>query len=83
MQKSKEILELLYKKYGTMILSRKQVCKILGISTATLDRRKAKGEGPVFKKNGNDGSNASVEYSLNSVVHYIVSNDIKLHEDLT
>jgi len=79
MESKKELLEILFKRYNSMILSRKEVATILGISTATLDRLRAKGKGPRYKKQ--DGSkNATVSYSLEAVVDYLTKNEIKTED---
>lgn len=70
-EKRKEMMDLIFNKYGALILSRQQAAKILSISTSTLDRMKLQGSGPRWKKSG-VANNAAVEYSLDSLVDYII-----------
>ena len=67
-----KIVEILFKKYNSIILSRKEVATTLGISTATLDRMRKNGIGPTYKK-VDSVKNSAVQYSIYSIAEYIVS----------
>jgi transposase len=73
----KEIRNLIYQKYGTFLLSRQQVAKVLNKSVATIDRWKKQGLYLEYKKLGN-AKNATVEYPIDSVVNYILNNNQKI-----
>lgn len=64
-----QLLDLLYKKYDTLLLSRKQCAEATGISTATLDRLKELGLGPKYIKK--KGKNGAVKYPLGAVINFI------------
>jgi len=72
-----ELMEMLHKKYESLILSRKDVSRELGISTASLDRLKKNGVGPLYKKKNTNGSNGPVQYAIDAVVDFIITEDIK------
>jgi len=67
----------IHQEYETMILSRKQVAKILNKSTTTIDRWRKKGLYLEYSKVG-EAKNATIEYTLNEVAKYIISNKIKV-----
>jgi len=71
-----EIRNMIYQKYATFLLSRKQVADTLGKSVATIDRWKDQGLYLEYRKHGNS-KNATVEYPIDTVVDYIVNNNIK------
>lgn len=72
-----EIRNLIYQKYGALLLSRKQVANILGKSVATIDRWKAQGLYLEYKKLGS-AKNAVIEYPIDTVVEYIIRNNKKI-----
>ena len=72
-----EIKEYLNKEYGTQLLSTAQVAEILNISKVTLGRWKKQGICLDYKQNKN-AKNAPVFYTLNTVINYIVDNNIKV-----
>jgi len=65
-----EMRNTLYKKYGTFVLSRKQVANELNKSVATIDRWKKQGIYLKFIKRGK-AKNAAVEYPLDSIIDYL------------
>jgi len=73
----KDILSVLYSKYETMILSKKQCAEVLGVSTQKLDLDRSVGAGVPYQQNGTSGN---VKYPLNEVVTYMLSNIIKTSE---
>lgn len=68
---------MLYKKYGTLLLSRKQCAKAIGISTASLDRLKQEGIGPNYIKKKGKGKNGAVQYPLLAVIDFILLTQVK------
>lgn len=71
-EKRKELLVRLYfDKYETMVLSRKQLAKIVGKSKSTIDRWKNNGKGPAFQKN-DDSKNGNVTYMIDTVVDFLL-----------
>jgi len=71
------IINKIYQDYNTMILTRKQVAIILNKSTSTIDRWRKKGLYLEYSKVGNT-KNATIEYTLNDIAEYIISNKIKV-----
>lgn len=79
MQKeTNEIIEILLKKYGSIVLSRNQVSEILNKSVSTLDRWRKKGVYLEYSKIG-ESNNATIEYSIFDIVQYLESNKIKVN----
>ena len=78
MSKHDELRKLIFSKYGSLLLDRKQVSEILNISVATLDRWKKDNLNLEYKKNGSS-KNARVEYSVDAVVNYILNNNAKIN----
>ena len=78
MQDKIETRKILFNKYNTMILSRKQVAEILNVSTATLDRWRKQGLYLESKKVGIT-KNAIIQYPLSTVVDYISSQNTKIN----
>ncbi|MDD3476293.1 MAG: hypothetical protein PHI38_05445 [Sulfurimonas sp.] len=74
-----EIRNLIYKKYGTFLLSRQQTAEVLNKSVATIDRWKKQGLHLEYKKLGKS-KNATIEYPIDSVVNYILNNNQKIVE---
>ncbi len=72
-----EVWNVIYNKYGSLLLSRKQVASELGKSVATIDRWKDKGLYLEYKKLG-QAKNAPVEYPIDTVVNYIINNNKKI-----
>lgn len=72
----KQLMEMLYSKYGSLLLSRKQCAEATGCSTAKLDRLKKIGLGPQYIKQKEFG-NGTVQYPIDAVVDYIVSQQVK------
>lgn len=71
----KELLELLFTKYDSLTLTREQCAKIIGCSTSKLDRLKEEGVGPQYIKKKE--KNGTVQYPIDAVVDYIVSQQVK------
>lgn len=72
-----QLVEMLFTKYGTLVLSRKQCSETIGCSTAKLDRLKNAGLGPQYIKKYGKGKNGTVHYPINAVVDYIVLQQVK------
>jgi len=72
-----EILKVIYEKYGSLLLTRRQVAEILGKSVATIDRWKKDGLYLKYKKMGK-AKNATIEYPIETVVDYIINNNKKI-----
>ncbi len=72
-----KIWDVIYSKYGSLILTRKQVADTLGKSVATIDRWKKQGLYLEYKKLGT-AKNSPVEYSIDTIVNYIVNNNKKI-----
>lgn len=77
LERKKELLQLLFQKYGSLLLTREQVAEVLNISTASLDRMKQNGVGIQYQKDGRSGKNAKVRYPIDSVAEFIVESNIK------
>lgn len=77
--KEKDLLNLIFEKYETLNLTKKQAAATIGISTATLDRMAKNGVGPSYKKvqTASKSNNGSVYYPLHELVKYIVNGNIK------
>ncbi|MDD3769807.1 MAG: hypothetical protein PHV10_04270 [Sulfuricurvum sp.] len=73
----KQLLDMLYSKYGSLLLSRKQCAEVAGCSTAKLDRLKNAGLGPKYIKKKGKGKNGTVQYPIDAVIDYIVSQQVK------
>ena len=74
----KEARDLIFAKYGCLLLSRQQVAEVLNKSVATIDRWKKSGIHLEFKKNG-DARNATIEYSIDTIADYIINNMQKVN----
>ena len=72
-----EARDILFKKYSSLLLSRKQTADALGRSVATIDRWKNAGLYLEYKKLGK-AKNAPVEYPIDTVVNYIINNNKKI-----
>lgn len=73
----KEAKELLFNKYGTLVLSRQQAAESVNRSVATLDRWKIQGLYLEYKKIG-ISKNAHIQYPIDTIVDYICENNIKI-----
>lgn len=73
----KQLIEMLYAKYGSLLLSRKQCAEVTNCSTAKLDRLKKVGLGPQYVKQDVAGKNSTVQYPIDAVVDYIVLQQVK------
>jgi|688.fasta_scaffold226930_2 hypothetical protein len=73
----KQLIEMLYTKYGSLLLSRKQCAEATNCSTAKLDRLKKIGLGPQYVKKNDAGKNSTVQYPIDAVVDYILSAQVK------
>lgn len=76
-ERRKELLQLLFQKYGSLLLTREQTAEALNISTASLDRMKQSGVGIQYQKDGQTGSNGKVRYPIDSLVEFIVQSNIQ------
>jgi len=72
-----EIWNVIYNRYGSLVLSRKQVAKLLGKSVSTIDRWKKNGLYLVYKKRGK-AKNSPIEYSIDAIVDYAINNNKKI-----
>lgn len=77
LNKQKEMEDRIFDKYESLILSRQQVAKVLKKSITTIDRWRKKGLYLEYSKNG-DSKNATVEYSIDAIARYVISNKIKV-----
>lgn len=69
-----EVIELLYREYKSLTLSRKECAKALGVSMATLDRWRVQPipYGPKVQTNAN-GSKTAVLYSIVEIAEFLIS----------
>lgn len=77
LERRKELINLLFQKYGSLNLTREQTAESIGSSTATLDRIRKAGLGPKYHKDGVSSKNGMVRYPIDSVVDYILSAQVK------
>lgn len=70
---NKFIAELLYKRFGSLLLSKSQCSSAVGQSICNLDRQRQQNIGIPFHKQGN----SNVYYSITDIAQYIVDNKIK------
>jgi hypothetical protein len=75
-QERKELIRILYEVFQCFELSRKQCAKALGKSTATIDRLRANGIGPKFKKDKRS-KNGRVTYPIFEVAKHMQSDIIE------
>ena len=75
-QERKEFTRILYEVFQCFELSRKQCAKALGKSTASIDRLRANGLGPGFKKDERS-KNGRVTYPIFEVAKHMQSGIIK------
>lgn len=76
-ERKKELLQLLFQKYGSLLLTREQTAEALNISTASLDRMKQNGVGIQYQKDSRSGKNGKVRYPIDSVAEFIVQSNIQ------
>jgi len=76
-KEQKEMEDRIENRYGTLVLSRNQVSKILNRSTTTIDRWRKAGIKLEYSKIG-DAKNTTIEYSISEVAKYIISNKVKV-----
>ena len=67
------VFDTLFKKYQSVVLSKKQLGETLGLSTATIDRMRKEGVGPQWRRH----KNRSIQYPLTEVANYVVTNQVK------
>ena len=67
------LFNILYEKYGAVILSKKDTAKILNLGVSTLDKLRSEGRGPAYKQSGL----SNVKYNLHSIVEYILKDEIQ------
>jgi len=72
-----ELTKLLFNQYGSMKVRRKVAAEILGYSTSTLDRRKADGVGPKYRKDTRS-TNGEVVYLLTDLIDYMCDHDMQI-----
>jgi hypothetical protein len=72
-----QLLVLLHTRYGSMSVRRKEAAEILGYSTSTLDRRRANGEGPIYRKDIRS-ANGEVTYLLTDLIDYLYDHDMQI-----
>lgn len=70
----KQIVELLFNKYGSFKLSKGQTARVIGISCSSLDRARKAGTGIPYQQ---ENSTSNIYYKLSSIAQYIVDNDIQ------
>lgn len=75
----KDLLKLIFQKYETLNLTKRQAAATMGISIATLDRMAKNGVGPSYKKveTASKSNNGTVHYPLHELIKYIVNGNIK------
>lgn len=82
MEKQEEIKEkeiqriedMLFAKYGTFKLSKKQTAFVVGISTSTLDRQRKAGVGIRYQQ---DTETSNIYYRTKRIAEHIVLSDIQ------
>lgn len=77
LERRKELINLLFQKYGSLNLTREQTAESIGSSTATLDRIRKAGLGPKYHKDGVSSKNGMVRYTIDAVVDYILSTQVQ------
>ena len=71
----KQLLDTLYKQYGSMTVGKKQASEIVGRSRASMDNDRAKGVGiPYFQQS----KSSNVKYALHELVKHLVHDSIKV-----
>lgn len=70
--RKKELVQLLYDKYGTLLLSRKQAAEATNNSLSSLDRYKAEGCKIDYIKDEAKGKNSRVQYAIDEIAEYII-----------
>lgn len=72
------IQDIVGKTGGTYILNEKQVSKLINKSTSTLGRWRKNKIGIEYRRRG-EARNAAIEYTVQNVAKYILSNSIKVN----
>ncbi len=72
-----QIFTYLHNQYGSIKVRRKGAAEILGYSTSTLDRRKADGVGPKYKKDTRS-TNGEVAYLLTDLIDYMCDHNMQI-----
>jgi predicted DNA-binding transcriptional regulator AlpA len=73
----KEIVKVIFERYKSINLSRKEASEVLNISIATLDRMRSRGEGPNYIKINPGTKSGKILYPLSEIVKYITSEQIQ------
>lgn len=76
-ERKKDLIQLLFQKYGSLLLTREQVAEALNISTASLDRMKQNGVGIQYQKDGQSDKNGKIRYPIDSVAEFIVMSNVQ------
>lgn len=70
-EQKKDFIKMMFDKYRSFALGRKEVAMCLGISTTTLDRMRLAGVGPRYYKQNGAAKNSAVFYSIDAVADYV------------
>jgi hypothetical protein len=76
-ERKKELVQLLYARFDSLMLSRIQASKAIGVSTATLDRWRNEAKGPKYQKRKAVGKNGAVRYPIDAVAEFILAENIE------
>lgn len=68
---------LLFQEYGVLLLSIKQVAILVNRSEITLFRWRTNGIGPYYRKEQDSAKNASIDYPIDAVADFILSNNVR------
>lgn len=71
----KQIVEMLFNRFGSFKLSKCQTARVVGVSTSTIDRYRKAGTGIRFQQ---ETETSNVFYKVHAIAEYIVMNDIKV-----
>jgi methylphosphotriester-DNA--protein-cysteine methyltransferase len=71
----KQIVEILFNRFGSFKLSKCQAARVVGVSTSTVDRQRKAGTGIRFQQ---ETETSNVFYKIHAIAEYIVMNDIKV-----
>lgn len=77
MQKTETLAELLFNKYGKLLLTTKETAAVTGRSTISLERDRYKATGIPCTKLGNGGSDKAL-YNINDIDKYVNSRKMKV-----
>jgi len=70
----KELFDTLYKKYGSMTLSKEDAADVLGRSRSSMDNDRKAGKGVGYIQHTEGGA---VRYPLHEVVKHLMNNTVK------